>query len=135
VLTDDGGLQHRLSHPRFGKLKGYWVQVEGAPTDDDLIPLRVGVRVQGRLTQPARARVIAAPPIGPRDPPIRVRKAIPDTWLELWIGEGMNRQVRRMTAAIGFPTLRLVRFAVGPYALDGLPPGAWREAPRGGAAR
>jgi 23S rRNA pseudouridine2457 synthase len=127
VLTDDGGLQHRLSHPKFGKRKGYWVQVEGDPDDAALAPLRAGVRIGGAWTRPAEVAVIDPPEIWPRDPPIRVRKSVPDRWLELWIGEGMNRQVRRMTAAVGFPTLRLVRFAVGPYTLGDLGPGAWRE--------
>lgn len=140
VLTDDGGLQHRLSHPRFSKRKGYWVQVEGDPTEADLEPLRRGVTIRGRTTRPAEARVMPPPPVGPRDPPIRVRQTVPDAWLELWITEGMNRQVRRMTAAIGFPTLRLVRFAVGPFTLGDLPVGAWREVPvppdlRGGPPR
>jgi 23S rRNA pseudouridine2457 synthase len=127
VLTDDGALQHRLSHPRFGKRKGYWVQVEGTPTEAALEPLRRGVVIGGRRTLPAEVRPIEAPPVGPRDPPIRFRKTVPDAWLELWITEGMNRQVRRMTAAVGLPTLRLVRFQVGPYALDDLPAGAWRD--------
>jgi 23S rRNA pseudouridine2457 synthase len=127
VLTDDGGLQHRLSHPKFGKSKGYWVQVEGTPTEEALARLAAGVLLDGRRTRPAEVRVIEAPAVGPRDPPIRVRKTVPDAWLELWITEGMNRQVRRMTAAVGLPTLRLIRFAVGPYKLDALAPGAWRE--------
>jgi 23S rRNA pseudouridine2457 synthase len=127
VLTDDGGLQHRLSHPKFGKSKGYWVQVEGTPGPEALAQLAAGVPIDGRITRPARVRPIEAPPVGPRDPPIRVRKTVPDAWLELWITEGMNRQVRRMTAAVGLPTLRLVRFAVGPYHLDALAPGEWRE--------
>jgi 23S rRNA pseudouridine2457 synthase len=128
VLTDDGGLQHRLSHPRFGKQKGYWVQVEGTPTEAALDRLRAGVVIGGVRTAPAQARRIDAPdPLWPREPPIRVRKTVPDAWLELFLTEGMNRQVRRMTAAVGLPTLRLIRFSVGPYTLDGLAPGAWRE--------
>ena len=127
LLTDDGALQNRLANPRFGKRKGYWVQVEGTPTEDALKALRSGVVIRGRRTRPAEARVIAAPPVGPRDPPIRVRKTIPDAWIELFLTEGMNRQVRRMTAAVGLPTLRLVRFSVGPFQLGELPPGAWRE--------
>jgi 23S rRNA pseudouridine2457 synthase len=127
VLTDDGGLQHRLSHPKFGKKKGYYVQVEGTPTEEALARLRRGVAIQGTRTLPCDARVIPEPALWARDPPIRFRKTVPDAWLELWIGEGMNRQVRRMTAAVGLPTLRLVRFAVGPFALDGLLPGAWRD--------
>ncbi|MCB9524048.1 MAG: pseudouridine synthase [Myxococcales bacterium] len=127
VLTDDGGLQHRLSHPKFGKQKGYWVQVEGAPTPAQLAELRAGVVIQGQRTQPCRVQAIAPPDLPPRDPPIRVRQTVPDAWLELWIGEGKNRQVRRMTAAVGLPTLRLVRFAVGPYTLGDLAPGQWRR--------
>lgn len=127
VLTDDGGLQHRLSHPRFGKRKGYWVQVEGTPDAAALDRLREGVTIGGVRTLPAAVRPIPEPAVWPRDPPIRVRKSIPTAWLELYIGEGMNRQVRRMTAAVGLPTLRLVRFAVGPYTLDGLAPGEWRR--------
>lgn len=128
VLTDDGHLQHRISHPKFGKRKGYWVQVEGAPSEANLEPLRRGVRLREGLTAPAEVHVLPEAPVGPRDPPVRFRKTVPDTWIELWLTEGMNRQVRRMTAAVGFPTLRLVRFAVGPWQLDDLPPGAWRDA-------
>jgi len=127
VLTDDGGLQHRLSHPKFGKKKGYWVQVEGIPDEAALQQLRDGVTLKGRQTQPAEAQAIVAPTVWERDPPIRVRKAIPDSWIELWIHEGMNRQVRRMTAAVGHPTLRLIRFQVGPLTLDALGPGEWRR--------
>ncbi len=128
VLTNDGHLQHRLSHPRFGKRKGYWVQVEGTPTEDSLEKLRRGVIIGGDTTLPAEVRLIPEPPgLWPRDPPIRVRRSIPDAWLELYIGEGMNRQVRRMTAAVGLPTLRLVRFSVGPYSLDDLAPGSWKD--------
>ena len=126
VLTDDGGLQHRLAHPRFGKRKGYWVQVEGSPTPAQLAALEAGVVIQGERTLPCAVRIIAAPDLAPREPPIRVRKSVPDAWLELWLTEGRNRQVRRMTAAVGLPTLRLVRFAVGPYTLEGLACGAWR---------
>lgn len=128
VLTDDGRLQHRLSHPKFGKEKGYHVRVERIPDEAALAALRRGVVVRGATTRPARVRRIDDPGYPPRDPPVRFRKSVPDCWLELWIGEGMNRQVRRMTAAVGHPTLRLVRFAVGPYALGDLPRGAWREA-------
>jgi 23S rRNA pseudouridine2457 synthase len=130
VLTDDGRLQHRLSDPRHGKRKGYWVQVEGTPEEAALARLRAGVRLKDGPTLPAEVRAIGAPPgLWPRDPPIRVRKTVPDAWLEVFLREGRNRQVRRMTAAVGLPTLRLIRFSVGPYALDGLQPGAWREAP------
>lgn len=131
VLTDDGTLQDRLAHPRHGKRKGYWVQVEGIPGEEALQKLRSGVAISGQRTKPALARAIPAPEgLWERDPPIRYRKSVPDSWIELFIGEGMNRQVRRMTAAVGHPTLRLVRFSVGPYALDGLAPGQWREVSR-----
>ena len=126
LLTDDGQLQHRLSHPRFGKEKGYWVQVERIPDSAALDALRQGVQIKGGKTRPARVRLIEPPPLPPRDPPVRYRKSVPDQWLELWIREGMNRQVRRMTAAVGHPTLRLVRFAIGPYTLDDLPRGQHR---------
>ena len=129
ILTDDGALQHRLSHPRHKQSKTYWAQVEGAATDADLAPLRRGVDLGDFVTQPAQARIIAEPEgLWPRDPPIRERKAIPTTWLEIIISEGKNRQVRRMTAKIGFPTLRLVRYAIGEHTLDGLAPGAWKKA-------
>lgn len=129
VLTDDGGIQHRLSHPKFRKDKTYLVQVERVPTDEALRRLREGVQLKDGWTKPAQARSIEEPELWPRDPPVRFRKAIPTAWIELTITEGRNRQVRRMTAAVGFPTLRLVRIAVGPYRLDGLAPGQWREAP------
>jgi 23S rRNA pseudouridine2457 synthase len=127
VLTDDGALQHRLSHPRHGKRKGYWVQVEGTPRPDALEQLEKGVELSGQRTRPAEVRVIEPPALWPRDPPVRFRKTVPDAWLELFVGDGMNRQVRRMTAAVGLPTLRLVRFSVGPYLLADLAPGQWRE--------
>ena len=133
LLTDDGGLQHRLSHPRHGKWKGYWVLVERVPEPAALELLRQGVVIRGQKTRPARVRRVEPPALWPRDPPVRFRKTVQDQWLELWIGEGMNRQVRRMTAAVGHPTLRLVRFAIGDYHLNGLQPGQWREegAPEG----
>lgn len=128
ILTDDGALQHRLSDPRHKLPKTYWVQVEGAPTDADLQPLRRGVDLGDFVTLPAQARIIAEPPgLWPRVPPIRERKAIPTRWLELVIREGKNRQVRRMTARIGFPTLRLIRYAIGEYTLRELAPGQWRQ--------
>lgn len=127
LLTDDGALQHRLSHPKHGKAKGYWVLVERVPDPDALARLAAGVVIKGRRTKPARVRLIDPPPVGPRDPPVRYRKSVRDQWLELWIQEGMNRQVRRMTAVVGHPTLRLVRFAIGDYRLGDLPLGAWRE--------
>ena len=129
LLTDDGRLQARLSDPRFKTEKTYLVQVEGAPGEDDLEPLRRGVTLKDGRTKPARAGLIAPPDLWPRDPPIRVRKSVPDSWLSLTISEGRNRQVRRMTAAIGFPTLRLVRWQVGQYSVGGLAPGAWQAAP------
>jgi 23S rRNA pseudouridine2457 synthase len=133
VLTDDGRLQARISDPRHKMPKTYLVQVEGAPQDADLEPLRRGVMLNDGPTLPARARLIPPPALWPRDPPVRFRKSVPDCWLELTIREGRNRQVRRMTAAAGFPTLRLVRWRVGDWALDGLAPGKWRDIspPRG----
>jgi 23S rRNA pseudouridine2457 synthase len=127
LLTGDGALQHRLSHPRFEHPKTYWAQVEGSPGEADLEPLRRGVRIQDYLTRPAIVRLLEPPPeVPPREPPIRYRAAIPTAWLEIVLTEGRNRQVRRMTAAAGFPTLRLIRVAHGPVRLGGLPPGAWR---------
>lgn len=128
VLTDDGRLQQRIADPQHKTGKTYWVQVEGVPTDADLEPLRRGVMLNDGMTRPAEVRLISPPAVWERDPPIRVRKSIPDTWLELTIKEGRNRQVRRMTAAIGFPTLRLIRYRVGAWTLDGLASGAWRDA-------
>lgn len=127
LLTDDGPLQFRLLQPEFAHRRTYWVQVEGTPTETALTALRDGVVVQGDQTRPAEARVIADPPLPPRDPPIRYRAAIPTAWLELTLTEGRNRQVRRMTAAVGLPTLRLVRAAIGKLTLTGLQPGAWRD--------
>ena len=126
LLTDDGRLQARLSDPRHKVEKTYLVQVEGAPSEADLEPLRRGVMLKDGQTRPARARLIDPPDLWPRDPPIRVRKSVPDSWLELVISEGRNRQVRRMSAAIGFPTLRLVRWQVGEYCVERLAPGEWR---------
>ncbi|MBX7079793.1 MAG: pseudouridine synthase [Nannocystaceae bacterium] len=130
LLTDDGALQHRLTDPRFDHPKTYWAQVEGAPDDAALQPLREGIVLRDGPTRPAQARVLSPPPaIAPREPPIRVRKSVPDTWIELVLVEGRNRQVRRMTAAVGFPTLRLLRVAVGSIGLGELQPGQWREVP------
>jgi len=129
VLTADGALQARIAHPRHKLAKTYWVEVEGIPSDTQLERLARGVDIDGVPTRPASARAIAEPPgLWPRNPPIRVRKAIPTAWLELVLAEGRNRQVRRMTAAVGLPTLRLVRWAVGPWTLQGIAPGAWRDA-------
>lgn len=129
LLTDDGALAHRLTDPRHKQPKTYWVQVEGAPSDEQLAALRDGVDLNDGRTRPARARCIEVPALWPRDPPVRFRKSVPDAWLELVIGEGRNRQVRRMTAAVGLPTLRLVRVAIGTHRLDGLTPGEWRRLP------
>jgi 23S rRNA pseudouridine2457 synthase len=126
LLTDDGRLAHQLTHPDRKTWKRYWVQVEGTPSEQQLEPLRRGIRLRDGITLPARVRRIPEPPLWPRDPPVRYRRNVPTSWLELQICEGRNRQVRRMTAAIGFPTLRLVRQAVGPYRLGSLPPGRWR---------
>ncbi len=128
VLTDDGALQHRITDPRHKLPKTYWVQVEGSPTREALAALRAGVELDDGRTRPARARLIAEPRLWPRVPPIRVRRAIPTSWLEITLREGRNRQIRRMTAGVGFPTLRLVRRSVGPFTLGGLAPGAYREA-------
>jgi len=129
LLTDDGRLQHRISDPRHKVEKVYWAQVEGTLDAKALDALRRGVVLDGRKTLPAKVTPMAEPDaLWPRDPPIRYRKNIPTCWLEIRIREGRNRQVRRMTASVGHPTLRLIRYAVGPYALDGLVPGAWRDA-------
>lgn len=127
LLTDDGRLQARIADPRFKLAKTYWVQIEGDPDNTTLAPLRTGVRLNDGLTLPAEVARIEPPPLWSRDPPVRFRKSIPDCWLKLTIREGRNRQVRRMTAAIGFPTLRLVRWQVGDWTLEELAPGEWRE--------
>ncbi|MEW6036903.1 MAG: pseudouridine synthase [Pseudomonadota bacterium] len=130
VLTDDGRLQARIADPRHKMAKTYLVQVEGRPDEAALNRLRQGVRLNDGLTRPAAARIIPEPAwLWPRDPPVRFRAAIPTAWLELVIREGRNRQVRRMTAAAGLPTLRLIRWAVGAWTLEGLAPGEWRELP------
>ena len=129
VLTDDGKLQQRISNPRHKKPKTYWVQVEGIPDDASLESFRQGLQLKDGPTLPAGVKRIEEPEgLWPRDPPIRVRKSIPDCWLEVRLKEGRNRQVRRMTAAIGHPTLRLIRCSVGDYRLDDLEPGICREA-------
>jgi 23S rRNA pseudouridine2457 synthase len=127
VLTADGALQARIADPRARLVKIYRVQVEGVPTALALARLAAGVDLGDFQTAPARVRAIPEPPgLWPRVPPIRVRKAIPTAWLEIGLSEGKNRQVRRMTAAVGLPTLRLVRWTVGPWSVEGLAPGAWR---------
>jgi 23S rRNA pseudouridine2457 synthase len=125
LLTDDGGLAHRLTDPGHKQPKTYLVQVEGVPEDAQLAALRAGVTLRDGPTRPAKVDRTPVPELWPRDPPIRTRKAIPTSWLQLVIREGRNRQVRRMTAAVGLPTLRLVRIALGPWRLEGLAPGAW----------
>lgn len=127
LLTDDGWLQARISDPKFKMPKTYLVQVEGEVTDAALAALRSGVQLKDGMTLPADAERIDALEIWPRDPPIRVRLSVPDCWIKLTIREGRNRQVRRMTAAVGFPTLRLVRWAIGEWTVEGLGQGEWRE--------
>tara|TARA_R110002051_G_scaffold50280_5_gene97438 strand:+ start:13076 stop:13618 length:543 start_codon:yes stop_codon:yes gene_type:complete len=125
LLTDDGALQAKIADPKHKMSKTYYVQVEGAPADSDLQPLRDGVVLKDGLTRPAKVRLIAPPALWERDPPVRFRKSVPDAWIEVTISEGRNRQVRRMTAHIGFPTLRLVRWRIGSWSLDGIASGAW----------
>ncbi|MDO4906170.1 MAG: pseudouridine synthase [Lautropia sp.] len=125
LLTDDGRLALRLTNPRHKAPKTYWVQVEGVPDEARVSRLRRGVLLKDGPTLPAKVRQIEPPALWQRDPPVRFRKTVPDAWLEIVLREGRNRQVRRMTAAVGLPTLRLVRVAIGPYRLDGLAPGRW----------
>lgn len=127
LLTDDGRLQARIADPAFKLPKTYLVQVEGDITDAALATLSQGVMLKDGLTRPAHAARIDPPPLWPRDPPIRARKTVPDSWIELTLNEGRNRQVRRMTAAVGHPTLRLIRWRIGAWDLTGLDVGAWRE--------
>lgn len=129
LLTDDGLLQARISSPKFKLSKTYWAQVDGEITEQALTQLRKGVVLNDGLTRPAQAERLAEPTLWPRDPPVRFRKAIPTSWVSLTISEGRNRQVRRMTAAVGFPTLRLIRVRVGDWSIEGLAPGEWREVP------
>ena len=128
VLTDDGRVQHRIAHPQRKLTKTYLVQVEGEPDSDALARLAGGVDVGPFVSQPCTVREVAEPEwLWPRDPPVRFRKTVPTAWLEIDLHEGKNRQVRRMTATVGLPTLRLIRIAVGPWRLDGLAPGQWCE--------
>jgi len=131
LLTDDGAYQATLSNPKFKVEKTYWVQVDGVPNDDRLRQLEKGVMLKDGPTLPAKAWVMSEPAnLWPRDPPVRFRQNQPTTWISLQIREGRNRQVRRMTAAVGLPTLRLIRYAVGPYNLDALATAQWEIIPR-----
>jgi 23S rRNA pseudouridine2457 synthase len=128
LLTNDGALQHRLTDPKFGHPRTYWVQVEGVPSERALQELARGVVIQGYRTRPADVRLLREEPqLPPREPPIRYRKSVPTSWIEITLTEGRNRQVRRMTAAVGLPTLRLVRVAIGALRDEQLQPGQWRE--------
>lgn len=129
LLTNDGRLQAQIADPRHKLPKTYWVQVEGEPSDEQLQRLREGVELNDGPTLPADARRLDEPELWPRNPPVRFRKSVPTSWLELVIREGRNRQVRRMTAAVGLPTLRLVRVKIGNWTLEGLDQGCWREVP------
>lgn len=129
LLTDDGNLAHEITHPHKHTWKTYLVQVEGRPSTEDLQPLRDGISLKDGPALPAKANIIKDPDLWPRDPPVRYRANIPTTWLEVRIQEGRNRQVRRMTAATGFPTLRLVRTAIGNWQLNALQPGQWKQIP------
>jgi 23S rRNA pseudouridine2457 synthase len=130
LLTDDGALQHRITDPRHKLPKTYFVEVEGAPDDAALAPLRAGMQLSDYKARPVEASLCPPPDwLWPRTPPVRIRRHIPTTWLRLVLREGRNRQVRRMTAAAGFPTLRLIRHAIGPWTIEGLPPGEWHEIP------
>ncbi len=128
LLTDDGRVQHRLSSPEFGHSRSYWVQVERIPPESALEELRQGVTIENYRTKKATVKLLwEEPQLPPRDPPVRFRKTVPTCWLEMTLTEGKNRQVRRMTAAVGFPTLRLVRFSIAHLQLEGLAPGEWRH--------
>ncbi len=128
LLTSNGQLQHWLTDPRFEHPRTYWVQVERIPDEASLQQLRQGVVIQDYRTRPAQVRLLPTePPLPPRNPPIRFRKTVPTTWVEITLTEGRNRQVRRMTAVVGFPTLRLVRVAIAHLRLEGLEPGQWRD--------
>ncbi len=127
VLTDDGALQDKIASPKHKMIKTYWAQCEGVPTGEAISALCAGVRLKDGMTKPAKARQIEQPAIWPRTPPIRQRKSLPTSWVELCIREGRNRQVRRMTAAVGFPTLRLIRFSVGDWSIEGIESGKYVE--------
>ncbi|OUL24478.1 rRNA large subunit pseudouridine synthase E [Nostoc sp. 106C] len=128
LLTNNGQLQHRLANPRFGHERTYWVQVERIPDADAINKLQTGVKIQDYRTRPAKVGLLPEePPVGDRNPPIRFRKNVPTAWLEITLTEGKNRQVRRMTAAVGFPTLRLIRVSIAHLQLHGLQPGEWRD--------
>jgi len=129
ILTDEGKIQHCLSHPKHKQPKTYWVQVEGEITNEALVALEKGVELKDGKTLPAKTKKIEEPNLWPRDPPVRYRAEIPTSWCELTITEGKNRQIRRMTAAVGFPTLRLIRYSIGEFTIDGLSPGEWRKIP------
>jgi 23S rRNA pseudouridine2457 synthase len=134
LLTDDGALQHRIAHPDHKLPKTYWVQVEGTCNTDAIAQLRAGVMLNDGFTLPAQVKPIDEPNVWPRDPPIRSRVAIPTHWLEIIISEGRNRQVRRMTAAVGLPTLRLIRYAIGDWRVTGIAPGKWCQLEIAGVA-
>ncbi len=127
LLTDNGVMNARLTEPKQKQFKTYWVQVDGEPTEAALMQLRQGIQLNDGMTLPARVKLLDEPAIWARTPPVRFRAAIPTSWLEIQICEGRNRQVRRMTAAVNHPTLRLIRVQIGPYQLDNLAPGEWRE--------
>ena len=129
LLTNDGRLQHQLSHPNYNKLKYYWVQVEGIPSETNLLPLRTGLTLKKVRYLPATVTVIEEPPLWPRTPPVRFRKSIPTSWLEIILSEGKNHQIRHMTAAIGFPTLRLIRHRIADWSLGDLMPGEHKYDP------
>jgi 23S rRNA pseudouridine2457 synthase len=136
LLTDDGKMQSYLSNPKFGKEKTYWVQVEGIPDEDAMEQLRTGVMLKDGKTRPAKAEYIAQPPgLWERDPPIRERASIPDMWISLTLTEGKNRQVRRMTAAVGHPTLRLIRSQIDAWTIEGLQPGKFRTIQTAGSGK
>ncbi|MEI6893233.1 MAG: pseudouridine synthase [Colwellia sp.] len=128
LLTNDGKLQHQIANPSKNTQKTYWVQVEGAPAEQDLIKLRQGIALKDGMTKPAQVKTMLEPEVWPRVPPIRERASIPTTWLEITISEGRNRQVRRMTANIGFPTLRLIRYSIGDWTIDGIVNGEYKVA-------